>query len=229
MPRVCFAVKEQLSENCAEYTGGHGFEVVLCRVMYGKTLSALFVLLIIAAGVTAFVFQTSPSEGKTYTNSVHRYSFTYPFELGIREYTDDILTIGIISDEMVDGFAEARVITAQGEAGQTWQDAVADQLKSLCAADGPDASFSCTDTESMEPFVTANAEQGFVLMLTGEYRERTGTSSELVPKGPYYLVPIISSATISKVLVISPPINVSAAEADAMIVRAIAESVRINL
>lgn len=196
--------------------------------MYGKTLSALAVLIIVALGATAFVFQTTPREDTTYTSSVHTFTLSYPASLDVKEYTDDIVTIGIVSENAVDGVAEARVITAQGQAGQSWQDAVADQLKNLCAADGPTTSFSCTDTLSMEPFTTANAEQGFYILLKGELRELSNNTTSDIPKGPYYLIPLQSSATISKVLVISPPLNVNASDADATLVRAIAESVRIN-
>jgi len=196
--------------------------------MYGKTFSALAVLLIIALGVGFFVWQTSRAEGKTYTNSVHAYELVYPAELDVKEYTDDIVTFGIVSEDSVEGYAEARIVTAQGEAGQTPEDAVADQLKNLCAADGPTASFSCTNTLSIEPFTTANAEQGYVLMLEGELTQLASSTSEIIPKGPYYVIPLASSATISKVLVIAPPLNMSAAESDANLIRTIAESFRLK-
>ncbi len=196
--------------------------------MYGKTLSALLVLIIIALGVVFFVFQVSSPDGKSYKNSVHRYELTFPSRFDVKEYTDDISTFGIVTEDAVEGYAEARVITAQGEPGQTWQDAVAVQLMNLCAADGPTASFSCTDTISLEPFTTADAEQGYALILKGEYRLIASTTSETIPKGPYYMIPLITSATISKVLVIAPPLNLSTAEADGTLVRSIAESVRVD-
>ncbi len=197
--------------------------------MYGKSVSALAILIIIALGVTVFVFQSTKHSGKTYQNSLYGYELMYPSNLDVKEYNDDNVVFGIVSGDSVDGYAEVRIVTAQGEAGQTMQDAVADQLKNLCAADGPSASFSCTDTISAEPFVTANAEQGYVLMLKGELVEFASSSTpETVTMGPYFVIPLLSSATISKVVVVMPPLNQSASQADETLIRAMAESVRLT-
>ncbi len=197
--------------------------------MYGRTLSALAVLIMIALGVTVFAYQSTQDEGKTYKNSVYGYTLIYPADLDVKEYGEDNAVFGIITDDAVEGRAEVRVITAQGEAGQTLQDAVADQLKNLCAADGPTASFSCTDTTSTEPFTTANAEQGYVLMLKGELVKRESSSTpEVIPMGPYYVVPLSNSATISKVVVVMPPLNQNTSQAHTELVRTIAESVRLT-
>ncbi|MBP9757254.1 MAG: hypothetical protein KBD06_01505 [Candidatus Pacebacteria bacterium] len=193
--------------------------------MYGKAMYAFAVVVVIALGAAFFVWQSSQSAGKIYKNSVHKYELSYPAELDVKEYTDDIATIGIVSDEAVDGRADIRVITAQGEAGQTLQDAVADQLKNLCAADGPTSSLSCTGTLSTEPYATENGDAGFVLMLNAELKDITSGTVENIPYGPYYVLPITTSATISSVLVIMPPLNLSAAQADAELLKAIAESV----
>ncbi len=196
--------------------------------MYGKTYSALAALIVIALGVAFFVWQTADDADKVYKNGVYGYSLMYPAQFNVKEYTDDIATIGIVSDDAVDGRVDIRVVTAQGEAGQTQQDAVAVQLQNLCAADGPEASFSCTGTLSTEPFTTNLADAGFVLMLKGELKElKTGTVQEVL-MGPYYVLTLASSATISKVLVIMPPLNRNASEADAELIRSIAESVHIR-
>lgn len=196
--------------------------------MYGKTISALLVLIIIALGVGVFVWQTSRAEGKTYKNSVYGYSIRYPGNYDIKEYTDEIATIGVIAADSVDGRADVRVVTAQGEAGQTPQDAVSVQLQNLCAADGPNASFSCTGTLSTEPFTTELGETGYVLMLKGQLKDlKTNTTTD-VPMGPYYVINVATSATISKVLVIMPPLNRNAAEADVQLIRGIAESIQLK-
>ena len=193
--------------------------------MYGKAIYTFAVVLVIALGACFFVLQGASSGGKTYKNSVYKYELTYPSQFDIKEYTDDIASIGIIAKDAVDGRADIRVITAQNEAGQTMQDAVADQLKNLCAADGPSASLSCTTTISTEPFATDNGDTGFVLMLNGELKDIKKGTVTAVPHGPYYVLPLVTSATISKVLVISPPLNQSAAEADKVLIQAIAQSV----
>ena len=193
--------------------------------MYGKTLYALAVAVVLALGAAFFVVQSSSQDGKTYKNSVNAFELTYPSDLDIKEYTDDIATIGHVDNDTVDGLVDVRVITAQGEAGQTMQDAVADQLKNLCAADGPTTTFSCTTTLSTEPFVTDNGDEGFVLLLNGELKHLASSTVESVPHGPYYVLPIATSATISKVLVIMPPLNQSAAEADGDLIQAVAKTV----
>lgn len=194
------------------------------EVMYGKTIYALAIVIVLALGASFFVYQGSLQDGKTYKNSVYKFEITYPADLDIREYTDDIATIGTIDGDEIDGKVDVRVITAQGEAGQTMQDAVADQLKNLCAADGPTASFACTTTLSTEPFVTENGDEGFVLLLNGELKHHASSTVESVPHGPYYVLPLATSATISKVLVIMPPLNRSAAEADGDLIQSVAET-----
>lgn len=196
--------------------------------MYGKAIYAGAVVLVIALGAAFFVFQSASGAGKVYKNSVNKYELTYPNSLEVKEYTDDITTIGVITNDAVDGRADVRVVTAQGEAGQTMEDAVADQLKNLCAADGPTASLSCTSTISTEPFATDNGEAGFVLMLNAELKNlKTGTV-ESIPYGPYYVVPLATSATISRVLVVMPPLNLSAREAHAALIKAMAQSVYLS-
>ncbi len=195
--------------------------------MYGKTISALIALILIAGAVTFFAWNTG-DHLKTYKNTVHGYSLSYPDDLDVREYGDDNAVFGVISPDMVEGRAEITVLNVQGEAGQTPQDAVAEQLKNSCAADGPEASFSCTTVLSTEPYTTVLGEQGFVLILKGELKDlKTGTVQQ-IPKGPYYVLTLASSATISKVLVVQPPLNQSTAEADVLLVQSIAQSVRLT-
>lgn len=193
--------------------------------MYGKVIYAFVVVLIIGLGVSFFVLQDASRTGKTYTNSVYKYELSYPSKFDIKEYADDIAAIGTVTKDAVDAVADVRVITAQGEAGQTMQDAVADQLKNLCAADGPNESLSCTKTLSTEPFTTDHADTGFVLILSGELKDTKSGTVKDVPQGPYYVLPLATSATISRVLVIAPPMNRSAREADKTLIQAIAQSV----
>lgn len=201
-------------------------KVVVWRGMYGKTLSALAVLLIISVGIALFVW--SSANESVYENSVHGYSLVYPDTLDIREYGDENAVIGTIEPDMVQGRAEIRILNVQGEAGQSLHQAVVEQLKNLCAADGPSASFSCTGIISTEPFTTMYGEQGFVLVLKGELKNLETGETEIIPKGPHYVLTIASSAMISKVLVIHPPLNQAQTDADTETIRSIAESVRLK-
>ncbi len=198
------------------------------RGMYGKTFSALAALMIMAIGSAFFVWQSAHREGKTYKNSVFGYTLTYPSNLNVKEYTDDDTVFGIVSRDSIDGRAEVRVITVQGEAGQTVHDAVADQLKSLCDANGPNSSFTCSDTISTEQFTTANAEQGYVVMLRGKRKDLRSGIDEDVPMGPYYMITLATTASISKVVVVAPPLNQDNEKADALLIRSMAQSVRVT-
>lgn len=193
--------------------------------MYRNAVYAVAVAFILALGATIFVFQSLKTGGKTYSNSVYGYSLTYPANLDVREYTDDNTVVGTISNDTVQAQADIRVITAQGEAGQSMSDAVADQLKKLCAADGPTESFSCTSTLATEPYNTLHGDSGYILILQGVLKNLITGSTTAVTKGPYFVLPITSSATITKVVVVSPPLNLSTAEAHVPLLTGIAESV----
>jgi hypothetical protein len=191
--------------------------------MYGKAVSGLLGLIIIALGIGFFVWQSSDHE-KTYKNSVYGYALTYPSTLDVKEYTDDTTVFGTVSADAVDAVVEARVVTAQGEAGQTVQDAIAVQLSNFCAADGPESSFSCNGILSTEPYATENGDAGFVLTLKGELKDIKSGTVTIVPTGPYYVLIIASSATISRALVVSPPEHLAPTEINGEVVRAVAES-----
>ncbi len=196
--------------------------------MYRTTTSVLIIVVIFAIAATLFAWNAGDGL-KTYENTVHGYSLSYPSTMDVREYGDENAVIGTIRPESVEGVAEARIVNVLSEPGQTLQDAVAQQLQNLCAADGPTASFSCIDMLSVEPFTTEYGEQGFVLLLKGELKNlETGSVSE-IPMGPYYILTLSTSATMSKVLDIQPPLNKNASEADRDTVRAIAESVRLTI
>ena len=51
--------------------------------MYGKTLYALAVAVVLALGAAFFVVQSSSQDGKTYKNSVNAFELTYPSDRDI--------------------------------------------------------------------------------------------------------------------------------------------------
>lgn len=197
--------------------------------------SGLFII-----GVVGFIVMFKPNEplspeemateatAKTYENSLHGFSLTYPEELNILEYTPEIATIGIAVEGGIDSIADVRVETIEGQPGESLTEAAARQLSRLCDADGPDQSFTCTGLKSAVPFVTQSGTTGFKILLHGELTDRTtGTVAE-IDKGPYIAFVLSTSATATKVLVIHPPLNVSAEEAEKESIESIAKTVRIR-
>ncbi len=64
-----------------------------------------------------------------------------------------------------------------------------------------------------------------MIMIKGEVKSIANGTTQEIPKGPYYVLPINTSSTITKVVVISPPLDQSAAEAETPLIKSIAESV----
>lgn len=190
-------------------------------------MTVLFASFALLGAVGYLAWMAARENGRTYKNETHRFALTYPAELDVREYGTEDVVFGIERGERMDGVVEARILTIQGQAGQSLEDALIEQLKNLCAADGPTASFACVSESSIEPYTTTQGEQGFAIVLDGMLTQNGTKDGVPIAKGPYYALVLGTSATISKVLVVSPPLNVPYGEAQAGTIRAIAESVSI--
>lgn len=162
---------------------------------------------------------------KEYRNLDHGYALSYPGTLDILEYTPDMATIGRLTDGGIDGVADVRVAIITAEPGESFIDAATRNLAGLCAADGPDASFSCTGIERSAPFLSGTGAVGYEAYLTGELTTHSTGAVETVSKGPYYAFLLEGGATASKILVVHAPLNQSASEADAETIKTIARSV----
>lgn len=163
-----------------------------------------------------------------YENQANGFSLAYPSDLGILEYTPEMATIGRLTDGGVDGVADVRVMIVEGTPGASFTDAAVRDLASLCAADGPTSSFSCTGIDRVTPFATDSGASGFEVYLKGELRELESGAVTEVRKGPYYGFLLSTSAGASKILIVHAPLNQSAEEADAEAIRAIAKSASIK-
>lgn len=170
----------------------------------------------------------APVADKTYRNDAHGYEVTYPGTLDILEYTPDMATIGRLTDGGIDGVVDVRVAVIIGEPGESFIEAAVRNLANLCAADGPDASFSCTGVERSAPFVSRAGAIGYEAYLTGELKTLSTGMIQTVSKGPYYAFLIEGDAGASKILVVHAPLNQNADEADTEAIRAVAQSVVIS-
>jgi len=193
-------------------------------------MKKLFTLLVLIAAVIALGVILSPGDDatttpnenttQTYHNSVYGYSLIYPRDLQLEEYSPDNASFG--------STAEVRVVSITGTPGTQFIDAVTEHMSMLCAADGPQTSFNCTGAGQVQPFTSDSDVQGFTFYLNGELRNLADNSTTAVGKGPYFAFPLKSSAAGSLVLVVHPPLNQSAGEADSSLIRSIAETVQVD-
>lgn len=195
------------------------------------------VLIVICFGIGAYLYLNrgeTPADNSTmsstasYANTEYGYSLDYPADLTYREYALGNTVFGHEADDVMEGKVETRVLVTQGAPGQSFEDTVGAELSLLCAADGPDSSFSCDGVEQVQPFTTRNGHEGLVLYLRGSLTNLATGESTAVGKGPYFVLPIQTGATGSQVLIIHPPLNKSAEEADSTLIRTVAESVRLS-
>lgn len=208
----------------------------------GVTLTAMnrtFTILIgiiFLIGVAGFLYFLTPNSSSVeeradnqiaYENTDHGFSLSYPASLDILEYTDDMASIGTLIEGGIRGDVDVRVQIIEANAGESFADAAARDLANLCAADGPDESFSCTGVDSVRPFAADSGEPGFELYLKGENMTLSTQAKESVRKGPYYVFALSTGATATKVLIVHAPLNLSSEEADSALIESIAKSVRI--
>jgi hypothetical protein len=166
------------------------------------------------------------TETSLYTNEAYAYSVEYPADLQVQEYGDESVTFGRIDGEMVDGQADVRILTFESEPGQSFQEVAGVQLMNLCAADGPNETFSCTDVTSVTEFQSASGVSGFEFRLRGERLNFTSNEVTEDPRGPFYVFPLDTSATASQVLVVMPPMNKDSMDVSEAIMTDIATSLR---
>jgi hypothetical protein len=129
---------------------------------------------------------------------------------------------------MMNGVVEVRVVNVEAQRGETFIDAATRELQNLCAADGTNSTYSCTGVEKVAPFKTKSGLAGFSLYLKGELTNLKTKSKTQVGKGPFFLFAAKSGATGSRIIVVHPPLNQSAAESDSVAVRSVAETLVIN-
>lgn len=154
-----------------------------------------------------------------YTNSFHGYSLQYPAGTNVTETSSESVTFG--------NEVEASIVNIEGEAGQSWQDVATDYLINMCAADGPTGSFTCTEAQSQQPVTSESGLEGFVIYLNGELQNFETDETTQEDRGPFFVFPLQTSATVSKILVVHPPLNQSSGNANSEMIRKIALSAEV--
>lgn len=200
---------------------------------------SIIIVFLVSFGIVATLlylrFSTSPNLGQNeqvvthvYQNTEHGYSLSFPTTLESEEYSQDYVVFGIMNGENVDGVADVQVMTLESETGKTLDGILSERLMSLCAADGPSSTFSCTEVESMQPFKSQSGVEGKVYYLTGELTDFETNEVTQHRKGPFFVFPQSSSATVSKVIVVHAPMSKYTEEVDTQTIQSIAESLKIN-
>lgn len=194
--------------------------IILGLIFIGLLIFGYFVPL-------PFLSDSENVETSIYRNDVYEYSVTVPEGLDVKEYLPENVVFGHIDGDTVNGVVELRAMTVRGQAGETFLDAVARDLANLCAADGPNASISCTGIERSGEF-RANGLIGTELYLKAELKEFPSGAVTPFTKGPYFVFQRQSSASGSSILVVHAPLNQEADEAAIDTIRTVAESVVIE-
>lgn len=200
-----------------------------------QTILGVLVVIGIAMGAL-FFFERSKKEealeqvptSKEYRNTDHGFSLTYPATLDILEYTDDMASIGTLIEGGIASVVDVRVAIIQGEPGESFMEAAARNLSNLCAADGPESSFSCTGVERSAPFVSTSGVIGLEVYLTGELTTLDTGAVQAVSKGPFYVFLIQGDASVSKVLIVHAPLNQNVSESDVEAIKTVAASIEIT-
>lgn len=128
-----------------------------------------------------------------YESDTYNFSFEAPARYDIKTYTDQIIAIG---DRTGDGgfssVSEVVVIEAGNDPYVSFGAFVEAQLMNMCAADGPEASISCTAVVSSEAFSADAGLPGVKYILTEETRNLTDDSVTEEEKGPFYVFDLSS-------------------------------------
>lgn len=128
-----------------------------------------------------------------YESDTYQFSFEAPARYDIKTYTDQSIAIGDrTSDGGFKSVSDVLVIEAGDDPYVSFGAFIESQLTLMCAADGPEASISCTDVASSEPFVAEGGLPGMKYVLTEETRILADDSVTERKAGPFYVFDVSS-------------------------------------
>ena len=123
----------------------------------------------------------------TYENETYGYSFSYPRDYTVKEYTGEYVSVGIEEGESFTSVADISLHESVEEGVYANFDAfLLERGRTLCAADGPDQSISCTEVTKSTPFTSSAGVGGYEVYFTLE--ESTYSTGEVKTStfGPVY-------------------------------------------
>jgi hypothetical protein len=152
---------------------------------------AVAAILIIAASAAYLAIQHNREVGaqtpnlppQEYENTAYGFSFTYPPQYQLNEYTDRYIEL----QEPETGQAIAAVEVELSDSAlpaANYEDFVHASAENTCAADGPTGSIRCTGVTRSEEFTNAQGTKGEVFYLQHEAVINAATTTR--EAGPYY-------------------------------------------
>lgn len=165
----------------------------------------------------------------TYRSERYGFSFQYPEEYDLMEYTPTRIAVGHKTELGFDSVADIALMEGEADAVQSFEEFVLDQARLSCDADGPTASISCTEVKSLSAFGTSAGVTGQKFYLN----ERTHTFAddrfEDRDKGPYYTFNTSQNTPgAMSFLMIHNPVTIPTEKAAEMLLRNIALSLAIS-
>jgi len=173
-------------------------------------------------------------ERSSYQNTTYNFSFEVPVGYAFTEYQPERVSVGQQRGMGFDSSADASVVSS-ADTDDTFEDYNAfleDRLLTMCAADGPAETISCTGIARSQPFTAANGMSGTEFYLT---EETTVLGAEVdtttaVEKGPFFAFDLSGQTEEEDMmaLIIHPPIATPEGNINTTLVRAVAESVQVH-
>jgi hypothetical protein len=170
-------------------------------------------------------------ESNEYSSDLYGYSFTYPSQLEMREYTPDSQVVGELSGDTVEPDAAITIQTSDGldEDYEGFEDFAVDRLKLMCAADGPHLTINCTEVDSMERFTTSAGLTGTKYYLTQEETNLETSEVASTRRGPFYVFNIsANSESDLAALIVHVPIAQPEDQVNESLIDTIVQSIEIE-
>lgn len=168
----------------------------------------------------------------TYESRVYGFTFMYPSESDVREYTAQAISVGrAMSDDAFSAEAEVQVVErTEDETAASYDDFLMASVRNMCAADGPGEAIYCEDKESSEPFENDQGATGERFYVTRVHESLPSGERTTERFGPFYAFPLSETEATSTwtVLLVRPPSSDAVDDVEDDLIRDIAASVRLG-
>ncbi len=176
---------------------------------------------------------TDPAEGPLeYESDIYAFSFQYPNQIDIREYTPEIISVGDAKGE--DAFeadVEVQVVERlEGGEYDGYEEFLAASIRNLCAADGPGATIYCTERTDIQPYENSSGITGERFFITRVHEDLNSGEKESEDFGPIYAFMISpdSASSTWTTLLVRPPSNADADDIETGLIEDIADTVQVD-
>lgn len=160
-----------------------------------------------------------------YKNDLYKFSFTYPFNLQLKESSPTAITIGTINDLETDSDVEVKIIDSIIKTNAT-ESAALSLAKKLCKSTMHNKDISCTKVinEKNEEIATVKSNIKTFYLEEVTKNIQTGEVISTQNKGPFITVFLTKTKTIETSLLFYPPLEKDPHLINAQLIRDIATS-----